>query len=122
MFEKAARTKLRFVTQYGSITTEDLWDLSLSKLDVIAIKLADKRHETSKSFIAKKPVADELDTLAFDIVKHIINTKIQELKDREKASKSKIKRDKINNIIADKEDDTLRDTSIKDLKKMAKKA
>ena len=38
IFEKASKQKLRFVTSKGMISSEDLWDMSLQSLDIIAKK------------------------------------------------------------------------------------
>ena len=36
MFEKAARLKLRFTSPSGVVSVEDLWDLSLTRLNKVA--------------------------------------------------------------------------------------
>lgn len=52
MFEKASRMKLRFNTQRGVLSVEDLWDLPLIQLDNIATALNKKLQESkTESFI-----------------------------------------------------------------------
>ena len=53
MFEKASRMKLRFNTQRGVLSVEDLWDLPLIQLDNIAIAL-NKKLQESKTESEKK--------------------------------------------------------------------
>lgn len=47
MFEKASRIKLRYSTNRGVLSVEDLWDLSLEQLDPIAqdAELESKSYE-----------------------------------------------------------------------------
>ena len=54
MFEKASRMKLRFNTQRGVLSVEDLWDLPLIQLDNIAIAL-NKKLQESKTEASSKP-------------------------------------------------------------------
>ncbi len=79
IFEKASKAKLRFATNKGLLTTEDLWDLSLESLDTIAIA-TDKALETSgkKSFIGKKDTTNTITKLQMEILEHIIEVKIAE--------------------------------------------
>ena len=53
MYKKALKMKLRFATSKGKLTTEDLFDLSLTDLNNIAIALDKKLSESPrKSFIS----------------------------------------------------------------------
>lgn len=123
MFEKASRLKLRFETTKGSISVEDLWDISLVGkslcLDNIA-KLLFRKLKASdvESFVLKSPKADDLLKLRFDIVKYVIDVRLKEAELAEQAKTRKEKKQKILAIMADKEDQTLRDASLEDLKKM----
>jgi hypothetical protein len=76
-FVIASKKKLRFITNKGQIATEDLWDLSLEALDTIAVSLDEKLQNTRKSFIGRREKAAE-DELRFDIIKTVIETKVDE--------------------------------------------
>lgn len=86
MFEKASRLKLRFPSTRGLLTVEDLWGLPLTgktvpSLDAIAVDLhSSLRSETQISFVdnAVKSKDEQLNQLRFDIVKHIIDVRINE--------------------------------------------
>ena len=81
MFEKASRLKLRFNTPVGLLGVEDLWDLPLTSkaafatnLDDLARDLSKRVAETEESFVPK----DVKTNLSFDIIKHIIKTRLEE--------------------------------------------
>jgi chemotaxis signal transduction protein len=124
MFEKASRLKLRFGTSRGNITTEDVWDLPLTSpngacLDDLAKSLNKAVKDSGEeSFVVKRNTVNTTLALKFDIVKHIIKVKLEELEARETAAATKAKKEKILNIIADKEDDSLKNTSVDKLKEM----
>lgn len=128
MFEKASQMKLRFTTNRGDVTTEDLWDIPLTSrnngfsLDDLAKSLnAAVKESGEESFVVKKTRVNSLLELRFEIVKHIINVKLEEAEQEKNAAANKLQKEKILAIITDKEDDGLRDMSLKDLKKAAKK-
>ncbi len=79
IFEKGIRNKVRYSTSKGLLSIEDLYDLSLESLDVIAIGV-DKDLETAgkKSFIGKRNTANTALQLKLDIVKHVIEVKLAE--------------------------------------------
>ena len=84
MFEKATRIKLRFESKKGLLSVEQLWDLPLNSLDEIAISLNKEVKDISEvSFI--KPLSNNKNkelTLKFNIVKHIIDVKLTEIKEK----------------------------------------
>lgn len=88
MFEQATRLKLRFaVGTRVNLTVENLWDLPLTNvkgedLDNIAIELQEKLSTNEKSFVVQQSKTKEaqLNQLKFDIVKHIIDVRLEEQK------------------------------------------
>ena len=85
IYHKAAATKLRFKTNIGAISTEDLFDLPLSSknemnLDTVAKTVhAALKAEEEGSFVNKtnNPRKDQLE-LAMEIVKDVIRIKQEE--------------------------------------------
>lgn len=88
MFEQAARLKLRFaVGTRVNLTVENLWDLPLTNvkgedLDHIAIELQEKLSTNEKSFVVQQSKSKEtqVNQLKFDIVKYIIDVRLEEQK------------------------------------------
>jgi hypothetical protein len=117
MFEKATRKKLRFPTTNGMLSVEDLWDLSLTQLDKLAVSLNRQIKEVGEeSFISNKKVPENVQ-LSFDIVKHVIAVKIAEADAKKLAAERKAKRDKLMEIIEQKQNETDLGKSIDDLRK-----
>lgn len=80
IFEYAAKNKLRFATERGLLTTEDLFDIKLSNqtgpsLDKIAIALDEELSKTEKSFVKKVTPQNKELQIKLDIVKHVISVK-----------------------------------------------
>ena len=88
MFEQATRLKLRFaVGTRVNLTVENLWDLPLTNvkgedLDHIAIDLQEKLSTNEKSFVVQQSKSKEtqVNQLKFDIVKYIIDVRLEEQK------------------------------------------
>lgn len=76
IFEKASRLKLRFPSSKGQLSTEELWDLSLTSLDnigkTVIRALKDAQEE---SLIVIKSNATTVLDLQLEILKHIIAVK-----------------------------------------------
>ena len=84
LFEKASRQKLRFASQRGDLTVEQLWDLPLTSanaasLDSIAVGLdTELRNTAPRSFVNSASTGNALLELKLDIVKHIIEVRVEE--------------------------------------------
>jgi hypothetical protein len=123
MFEKAARLKLRFETQKGPLSVEDLWDLPLSgnglNLDKIAMALSRQlKEESTESFVLKTSRSTDVLQLKFDIAKHIIDVRLAEIEAAKVKAEVRAKKDRILSIIERKQDEQLEGQPLEDLLKM----
>lgn len=117
MFEKASKIKLRFQSNKGLLTTEDLWDLSLSNLNVVAKSLNKQiKAEEEEDFLKAAKSSNVELKLAFDIVLHILNVKKAELEAREAAADKAVKKQKLLEILAKKQDASLENMSEEEIK------
>lgn len=118
MFETAARTKMRFPFR-GQISTEDLFDLSVEDLDTIFKSLNSQLKQVNEESLlqAKTDYDKELDT-KIEIIKHIVATKITESNARIQAKERKEKKDKILEILASKQEESLQNKSQEELIEM----
>lgn len=121
MFKQASKLKIRFQTSIGELSTEQLWDLSLEKLDSLAVSLQEEYKESGKkSFLEKKTAKDKELKLRFDIVLHILTSKVEEMEAEKENNEVKSHNAKIDALIAEKQDEELKSKSIKDLEKLRK--
>lgn len=118
IFEYAVRNKVRFPFK-GLISVEDLWDLSVTNLDSIykTLNKQIKQSEEESLLTVKTNIDTELE-VQINIVKHIVSVKLAEQEAREKAAAKKAQKQKIMSIIATKEDEALKNSSVDDLRKM----
>lgn len=120
-YKKASQQKLRFQTNKGSLSTEQLWDLSLSDLDALAVSLdAEHKQSDKKSFLVTKSVKDKTAKLKFDIVLDVLSTKVEEAQALSEAKEIKEHNEKIITLIAEKKDESLKGKSVKQLEEMLK--
>jgi len=117
LFIKASRLALRFKSSVGSITTEDLWNLSLLALDGIAktlnkeIKLAEE-----ESFIKTRTKANDVLETAFEVVKYIISVKLEEAEAKKLAAEKKAQKERLIEAYARKKDQAIDNMSEAELK------
>ena len=127
IFEQAIRSKLRFSTTKGLLTVEDLWDLPLVSMSGAQVNLDDlarvayKEMEESacRSFVQKASKISETAKLKFDIIKHIIDVRLAERDAAIERSEKAVKKQRILELIATKEDESLAGKSLEELQKLA---
>jgi hypothetical protein len=109
IFEKATREKLRFSSAKGQLNVEDLWGLSLAALDRIAVGIHEKLESSgTKSFIGRPSVKSREESLRFEIVKHIIDVKVQENEDSRKKVEVASQKEFLENLLKEKKMDELK--------------
>lgn len=105
IFEQASRKDLRFKTSNGQVGVSDLWKIPLTELNNIAVALHNRVNANSVTFLTdpKKTKEKAQEQLAFDIAKHIIDTRQAE--DARKADRlaRKARRNKILEEIENRE-------------------
>lgn len=118
IFEVAVRNKYRFPYK-GLISVEDLWDLPLTGLDSVFKALnAKKKQSAEESLLEVKSPEDEIVDTQIEIVKYIVSVKKAENAERLLAKERKEQKQKIMNILANKQDEALKGKSIEELQQM----
>jgi hypothetical protein len=124
MFEQATRSKIRFPSNKGELSVEQIWDLPLESktgfdLDSVAKAINSQlKSVTEESFVATttSPAKSRL-TLQLDIVKHVIATKIAENKAARDRAANAAERNKLLDILGTKEDEELKGLTKEELLK-----
>jgi len=118
IFEMANSKKFRFNFK-GLISTEDLFDLSVKDLDTIFKSLNSQLKQTrEESLLDVKTQQDQELDMKIEIVKHIVKVKLEEEAKRLRAREQKEKKQKIMEILANKEDQDLLNKSKEELEAM----
>lgn len=118
LFEIASREKYRYPFK-GQIATEDLWDLSLPQLDTIFKTLnAQVKRAPEESLLSTTEVEDPTMKNQIAILRHIVAVKQEEKKTRENAAAVKAQKQKLMELIAQKQDESLASKSAEELTAM----
>lgn len=120
MFIKASRGKMRFPYK-GSATVEDLWDLPVTELDKIYKLLnAEAKRAHEDSLLETKSEEDEKLAVRIGIIKYIVSVKLEEKKAAELTKERKEQKQKIMEILANKQNEALKEKSVEELERMLK--
>ena len=118
MFEVAVRNKFRFPFK-GVISVEDLWDLSVQQLDGIFKTLKSQEQKAQEeSLLDTRTPEDEALKTKIDIIRYIVNVKLDEAKQAEHAKENRDQKQKILGILAEKQDADLRSKTPEELQAM----
>lgn len=123
IFEQAARGKLRFDSQVGSLTTEQVWDLPLTArgnaadLDKLARAVNSELKVLQEGSFVKVEADPRMSEaqLKLDILKHVIADKIARAKAAETAYQNAERKRKLLSALASKEEADLAGMSREDI-------
>lgn len=117
LFEAATRKKFRFPYN-GMISTEDLWDLPVEKLDGIYKKLCKEKKNDEEDSLLTPATRDTDLSDRIEIVKTVVAYKLEVAEKAQKAAETKRKNQRIMELIAEKKDEALKSLSVEELEKM----
>lgn len=115
IFEQAVRKKLRF-SYKGEVSVEDLFDIPLTDLDDLFRSLnSELRDQKSESLLdTQSHTVTELE-LKINLIKHVVNVRLTEQAVQKEFFAKKARKEKILDIIAEKQDEDLKGKSIEEL-------
>lgn len=124
LFEQASRKKLRFQTDKGALTTEQLWDLPLvghrsdqMNLDNLAqVASRSLKAAAEESFVVRttNPARTEA-SLQLEVLKHIIEVRLAEAEEKKGATSRAARRQQLLEILSTKDQEALMQKSRADL-------
>lgn len=125
IFERAVRAKLRFNSPIGELTTEQLFDLPLGStgnrpcLDKVAREVyGELKAYDEISFIETKPEPRKVQLeLQLEIVKHVIQSKKDDIMAVENRAKKDELRRQLTEVLAKKQGEQLEGMSVEDIQK-----
>ena len=123
MYKKASQIGLRIQTNKGPLSVEQLWHLNQTDLkDAIkSVKQTlKKENDDDLSFLGEATVVDSENQLKFDILKDIYVTKKEAIEAVKTAAANKAHNAKIDALIAEKQEGSLKELSIGELEALRK--
>lgn len=124
IFEKASRLGLRFKSEVGDLTVENLWNLPLSSpkqnTDIQRVARIVKREldDVEYDITGLQTNVQSENNLRLEILEHIVSVRQSEIKQREISIANSQKLAKLDEIIASKADNELTQKSIEELMAM----
>jgi predicted RecB family endonuclease len=117
IFEAAVRAKFRFPFR-GSISVEDLFDLSLTDLDSIFKVLNSQLKQPEESLLNVRTKEDQELSTKIEIIKHIVAVKLAEQNAKVQAKEQSERRQRILEVMKSKKDQELQDKTPAELQAM----
>ncbi len=124
IFEYATRNQLRFASVRGELTVEHLWAVPLRSRDDFNLNVIAKTANKALADAAEQNFVETTKTtdhtrreIAMEIVKHIISTKFAEEEAAKSRAAKKQEKEKLLQILAEKQDGKLSALSEKELQK-----
>ena len=117
LFLMATRKKYRFPYR-GSVSVEDLWDLGMTALDDVYKSLNREVKKQVEDSLLSETVGDAELQNKLEIVKYVFATKKAEAQARKEEAKNAEKRNRILEILEQKQDESLKNMSEEELRKL----
>lgn len=117
LFLLATRKKYRFPYR-GSVSVEDLWDLGMTALDDVYKSLNREVKKQIEDSLLSETVGDAELQNKLEIVKYVFATKKAEAQARKEEAKNAEKRNRILEILEQKQDESLKNMSEEELRKL----
>jgi hypothetical protein len=119
LFERATRNKYRFEGP-GTLDVEDLWDLPVATLDdrFYIPLMSQLKNSEKESLLARPTKEDKVLKDKIEIIKYIVAVKQDEARLKEAEAERKAKKERVLGILADKQDESLKNMSEEELEKM----
>lgn len=118
IFKYAVKNKLRF-NYKGVCTIEDLYDIPLTSLDRMYGELKKQQKCFGEDSLLNKKSSEEKEVgIKIEIIETIVADRLADIDKAKKAQQTHDRNRRIAEIIADKEDASLREMSLEDLKAM----
>lgn len=122
MYKKAIRKKIRFNSPKGVLTLEQVWSLKPSDLKTMIQELyqqINKDKHSELDFLEEETV-DSDEKLCFDILVDVYKTKQAETNASKEEQEKRAYNKRIDEIIAQKQEEHLHSLSIEELEKLRK--
>lgn len=123
LFEQATRNKLRFESNKGPLSVEQVWDVPLTSrngfsLDDIA-KQAKRELDaiSEESFVQQVSPLKSVAELKLEVVKHIITVKLAEKESTSRRAERAELRQQLSQALADKQSDAIKNMSTEEIQK-----
>lgn len=114
IYKKAAMKNMTYATNRGVLTTPDLFNLPLTELDELYKRIKAGMSGDEDGLIARRPELTD-DALRIKIVKDVFETQ-QDIADKRKtAAATRVKNQRIMELIEQKKDGELADKSVEEL-------
>lgn len=118
IFKQAAKTKLRFQTNAGALSQEDLWDLPIETVDNLYMLYKAELDVVGAGSLIKKRTSNTVLKLRCEVAKAIVEQRLADADRREKTVARRARNEKIREVIFNKENQELLETDKADLYKM----
>lgn len=131
IYKKALLNRVRFSTNVGLLTLEEVMDLPLTSksglsVDSLAVDLVNKLKNENKEIVSlvnedKEDIERYVDELKLEVLKDIIEYKKALIEEKRKAQAENSEKRRIMEALARKKEDKYNDMSIEELEELSKK-